>query len=192
MAFVPSRILVDANVLHSRTLRDWILLIESNGSGIFSTLWTEDIMVETLKSIRVRNPGITGREVHRLREKIVAAMSEQVIDYAAPADAPVADPLDRHVHGAAMAGQADMLVTCDRGFLDLSEEQTDELPYEILHPDQLLVQVDDSAAELVLSVTRWQWEYWRQKDPSTDLCQKLRNAQCPVFASRIENRLRDL
>ncbi|BDZ61537.1 hypothetical protein GCM10025873_13280 [Demequina sediminis] len=54
---MPTRVLLDANVLMSRTLRDAIFLIQIESPGMFATCWTEDILAETLYHLRRRNPG---------------------------------------------------------------------------------------------------------------------------------------
>jgi len=51
-----TRVLLDANVLVSRTLRDWVLLLQARAGGMFATCWTEDILAETIHAVRRRNP----------------------------------------------------------------------------------------------------------------------------------------
>lgn len=64
-------VLVDANVLVSRTLRDWLLqlCLVTNGD-MFEVKWTEDIMAEVIHTIRRRNPDIHGGSISNLRQKI--------------------------------------------------------------------------------------------------------------------------
>ena len=52
-----TRVLIDANVLYSRTLRDWILLLEIESEArMFKVHWTEDILAEVLYRTRRKSP----------------------------------------------------------------------------------------------------------------------------------------
>lgn len=69
---MPTRVLPDANVLHARTLRDWLLLLKDTGNAsMFHVFYTEDILAETIQSIRRRNPGLTGTEITKIRDAIL-------------------------------------------------------------------------------------------------------------------------
>ena len=58
-------VLPDANVLFSRTLRDWLFLLSSGGE-LYTVHSTPDILAETLSRYRDRFPHVTGEEVDRL------------------------------------------------------------------------------------------------------------------------------
>ncbi|MGC4175663.1 MAG: PIN domain-containing protein [Demequina sp.] len=177
--------LVDANVLASRTLRDWILMLQVQASGMFTTCWTEDILAETIHAMRKRNPAVAGSSITQVADTMRQVMGERIDAFEVIAFPDIRDEFDLHVHAAAIAGGVDMLVTLDSDFLELPTGVADELPYEILSPDSFLVLVDDSGPEHVREVLSQQWEYWRRRDPSTDLPQRLRNANCPEFAERV-------
>ncbi|MDO8150109.1 PIN domain-containing protein [Isoptericola sp. b408] len=180
------RILVDANVLYSRSLRDWLFLLEAGSNhNIFVTCYTEDIRVETLNNLRKDHPDMDGKALTVVSDRIAKSMWERIEDYPAIPDAPIADPYDRHVHAAAVAGGVDKLLTCDGGFLKLPEPVTDGLPYEICTPEELFLLVDDGHPDVVRDVARHQWEYHRKKDPSADLPSYLARAGCPQFAKRV-------
>jgi hypothetical protein len=91
-----------------------------------------------------------------------------------------------------------MLVTQDKGFLDLPEEQKDELAYEILSPDEFLILLDDSASQFVSSVTKKQSAYWvksRSENKATggmSLETALRKSGCPKFAARVRSHIKGL
>jgi len=92
---------------------------------------------------------------------------------------------DHHVHAATLASRADKLLTSnDRDF-----PESDDLPYEIYTPDELLVLIDDSAPYHVRSVTREQIDYWQKRrdegDAVKQLDEALRDADCPAFAERV-------
>jgi predicted nucleic acid-binding protein len=182
---VFTRVLVDANVLVSRTLRDWLLMIQIEAPGMYATCYTEDLLAEAVYSIRRRNPAMPGEAVTAIADTIRRVMSERIESFSIQELAALRDMDDLHVHSAAISGEVNMVLTDDKGFLGLPEAVTDALPYEIISADAFFVLVDDSSPEAVAAVTVSQWDYWRKKDPATDLPQRLRDAGCPEFAQRV-------
>ncbi|WP_062460736.1 PIN domain-containing protein [Demequina soli] len=180
-----TRVLLDANILVSRTLRDAILIAQVEQPGMFSTCWTEDILAEALYHVRRSNPGLNGTVVARLRDLLAASMSERISDYPIVPLQGLTDADDLHVHAAAVAGGVDLLVTDDRDFLELPESIVDRLPYDILSADDFLMLADDSAPAGVHRMVARQWEYWRGKDPASDLPGRFRSAGCHRFAERV-------
>jgi len=126
-----------------------------------------------------------GGAVTALADNLRRSMSERIDEFEMKPLAGLSDRDDLHVHAAAIGGSVDMLLTLDTDFLSLPDSITDALPYEILTPDSFLVLVDDSGPEYVREVVDTQWEYWRKKDPSVDLPQRLREVGCPIFAERV-------
>lgn len=187
-----TRVLADANVLHSRTLRDWLLLLalESRGST-FTLHYTEDILAETIATIRRGRVDLDGKAMTAIEDKIRGSMTSRIEEYPPSPQSPLADAKDRHVHSAAVAGHIGILVTADRGFLDLAESVTDNLPYEILCPDAFLVLIDDSSPQLVQTTTKRQHTYWTQRGVS-NLATKLRSSGCQEFADRVAGHLRSV
>lgn len=183
-----SRILVDANVLYSRTLRDWLLMLQlETAATMFTTCWTVDILAETIANVRKKNPHMQGGAMTALHDHVTGSMTEQIVQYG-PADGdPIADVYDRHVHAAAISGQVDILMTADTDFLDLPQDVTDTLPYEICTADGVFTLIDDGNPAAVRTVAGAQWEYWRRKSPSSDLPAKLAASGCPAFALRVSD-----
>ena len=54
-----SVVLADANILFSRTLRDWLLLVHLDG-GPIRVHYTEDILAETVCRLRREHPSRRG------------------------------------------------------------------------------------------------------------------------------------
>ncbi|WP_133626169.1 hypothetical protein [Enemella evansiae] len=105
---MTTRVLVDANVLHPRTLRDWLLMLKlQTGTQMFTLASTEDILAETIHSIRRRYPHMAGGVMARTRELITQTLDEMIRDYPV-GDFPGADINDSHVHGAAVHAQVDI------------------------------------------------------------------------------------
>src|SRR5690625_615446 len=89
-------VLVDANVLSSRVLRDWLLqlCLETKGE-IFDVRWTEDILAEAIKSIRRRHPEISGGYISSVRDKIVEVLPHgRIVDFHVTGAYQGSDPLD--------------------------------------------------------------------------------------------------
>lgn len=185
------RVFVDANVLYSKTLRDWLFLLRLTGSGaIFQLHSTHDVVHEAMYHLRRRSPLRRGSSLEQVRQQILQSLDEVVTEFDPAIQFPGRDVHDRHVHAAAVACRADILITQDRGFLNLPN--LDELDYEVYHPDDFFVQFDDSAPRTVMEVTQSQRRYWATKKHHSGLAAALRKAGCPNFAVRVEKHLKTL
>lgn len=180
------RVLADANVLYSRTLRDWLILLElQSGTGLFKNYWTEDILSEVLYRMRRERPGAPGRYIANVHDKIVNSLEGgRVDDFEIDGSFPGSDPNDQHVHAAAIACGASYVITMDGGFRSASIDP-DALPYEVHSPDSFFVLVDDSAPRRVRAVTEEQDKYWSRRPGAKSLADALRDAGCPEFAERV-------
>lgn len=192
---MTNRVLVDACVLAPKTLRDWLLLLRLQESGsLFSLCYTEDVLAETIKAIRRRYPDLPGTELTKIRDKIVKVMDDRIDAYGhGQGEEAISDEFDRHLHAAATDGRVHTLVTLDNGFLNLTEDVTDRFDYEISSPDDFFVMVDKADPALVKAVLQYQMKH-RAKigHPDFDFGGALRNSNCPIFADRITQRLKQL
>lgn len=193
------RVFLDANILFSRTLRDWLFLLRIETEGnMFSLSTSEDALVEAQHSFRKKNPHVSGNAVSRIRETTARFCDEVLTDYPVQTAGPFSDIHDLHIHSAAVAAHSHILVTKDKGFLDLDEDQKDDLPYEIVSADEFLVLVDDSASQFVQSVTKLQNEYWAQEAGGNGqksiggIVDALQQSECPGFAFRVRGHLQQL
>lgn len=182
-------VLADANVLWSRTLRDWLFQLRLEANGMFTVQATEDILAEVIYTLRREHPEWDGSKITRIRDHLSTFLDERIEAYPTDGSYPLSDPDDRHVHAAAVAGESDKLLTCDTGWLNLSEDLLDQLPYEVHHPDSFFVLVDDSASWVVRAVTLTQAQYWYSREGEVDLAGQLRKAACPEFAERVAHHL---
>ncbi len=74
---------------------------------MFHVFYTEDILAETIQSIRRRNSGLSGTEITKVRDAIAGTMDGRIDDYPSGQDAvALTDPFDRHIHAAAVAGSS--------------------------------------------------------------------------------------
>lgn len=187
---IAHNVLVDANVLYSRTLRDWLALIYLADSELFRVRWTTDIVTEALYRLRKNHPEWDGAKIDAARGHIEDTFLDgRVVDFTVDGSFLGCDPHDAHVHAAAIACNADILLTSNiSDFLPPSVD-SDSLPYELWRPDEFFVMLDDAAPDVVRSVTADQLDYWMQKDGEADLPKSLRNADAPAFADRVRRHL---
>ena len=187
---LTTTVLPDANVLFSRTLRDWLGLCALHGpDGWYEVRWTEDILAETLYHLRMKNPAASYAQIGGIRDKIVAAFSGgRIAGY--PIDPTIAYPdiFDAHVHAAAVHGGVDFVLTADRDFEKLAEI-LDSLPYEVHSPDSFFCLLDDSSPRSIRLVIKEQIDYWSKRQGRFNLCTQLVNAGAPQFAERVRAHL---
>ena len=181
-------VFVDANVWFSRTLRDWIgMLYTTPDASPFEIRWSEDVLAEVLYHLRREHPDWDGGRITRVRELIAGTFENgRVEDFAIGEDYGGKDGLDAHVHAAAVACGADILVTTNVADFAWDENES---PYEVLTPDEFLLLVDDAAPELVPEVTVKMCHYWFRRQAEANLPRKLKDAGCPGFAERVRRHL---
>lgn len=187
---MPQRVFVDANVLASRTILDWLFALHCLAGSMFVFHTSQDVLVEAARSLRKRLPTAPGKIIQDRVTKVEAVMEEIVSDF--PGDIPF-DGLDRndyHVHAAAVASRADIVLTdnSERDITTSAELQH----YEILNTDDFLMLVHDSAPHLVLECTKQQLDYWQTQKNFRGLDEALKQAGCPNFASAVREALKVL
>lgn len=149
--------------------------------------WTEDVLAETIYHLRRSHPDWDGAKTTSIRDLIARTFEGgRVDDFKIDDSFPGSDTNDRHVHAAAVACQANFLLTCDKGFF-VADQDADAMPYEVYQPDDFFVVVDDNVPHLVRQVTREQTVYWVKRTGRADLASKLIDAGCPEFAERVRS-----
>lgn len=105
------RALLDANVLYPAGLRDMLLRLADR--YLFVPLWSADIHEEWIRSLLADRPDLDAAVLERTRTVMDGHFPEAiVIGYESLAgDLDLPDPGDRHVLAAAIAGQAQVIVT---------------------------------------------------------------------------------
>jgi len=194
----PQKVFLDANILFSRTLRDWFFQLRLNSQGdLFTVATSEEAIVEVQSRLRKENPGLSGQVVSRFRNQVTDFCDEFASEYLVPEIREIADEQDWHIHAAVLKLSSDILITSDKGFLTCREVLQESYNYEILHPDEFLVLVDDNWPSLVRRVTDLQSIYWAEKElhsgaKSRKLATMLSDAKCPAFAARVQQHLKAL
>lgn len=161
---------------------------------MFHLAYTEDIMAETIHSMRRSNPGMPGRAIAAARDNMLKVLDLRITDYPSGQDATqITDRFDRHVHAAAISGGVDCIITNDHGFTKMPLADRDELEDEIYTPDEFLVLIDDASPSLVRTTTKMQIDHFaKPKHPSYDLPGALVASGCPNFADRVKSRCREI
>ncbi len=159
---------------------------------MFLLCTSEDVIAETLSKLRDNNPRWDGGQITRIRAAIVEVFDELVDDFDGSVAYQGADPDDFHVHAAALAAQAQILLTCDHGLLN--QPNADELEYEAYHPDDFFVLVNDSAPLNVREASLAQLRYYANKngERNSGLVDALIAAGSPHFAECVRLHLVDL
>jgi hypothetical protein len=187
-----TKVLVDANVLFSRTLRDWLaLLYLQPGNEMFEVMWTDDIMVEFHYHLRKKHPLLDDAQVGGIRRRLEDTFrTGRITGYTIDKSVTYPDVGDAHVHCAAVYANVDILLT------DNVEDFTrmDNLPYEIYSADEFFELVDNSAPHIVRAVTAEQLVYHVRKNSTNNvsLPQRLKAAGAPAFAERVREHLQTL
>jgi hypothetical protein len=182
-----TRVFVDANVLYSRTLRDWLMLLQLRSGGeIYSVYWSEDVLAEAIYRLRRSHPDWDGGKITYIRDLITQVFEGgRVDDFVVDGSFGGNDANDRHVHAAALACSADIVLSDDGGFFSAAEYDERTAPYESYRPDEFFLLVDDSSPDLVRKVTLEQTIHWRNKTGRADLAGPLAAAGCTRFGQRV-------
>lgn len=184
---MPAVVIYDACVLHPAPLRD--LLIRLARAGLVRARWTDAILDECFRSIVRRRPELAA-PLERTRELMIAAVPDCLIDgYAGLIDTvELPDPDDRHVLAAAIRGGADAIVTANLG--DFPQNVLNRYQVEAKHPDDLVVELVDSAPAVVLAVVARQAADLRRPPRSVDdVLDLLQGVGLPVAVARIRELL---
>jgi hypothetical protein len=188
-----TRVFVDADVLFSRTLRDWLFMpkLESSG-GMYTVATSVDVIAEATARYRDRHPKAPGGVITSMFKLIEENIDERVEQYTIDDSFVGDDPGDAHVDAAARACRADVLLTVDGGWHKMTDEQLDVLPYEPQRPDDFFCIVEASSPNLIQKVIVKQMTYWFKKNGAVDLPAALRAAGCPEFADRVRQRVQNM
>ena len=175
------RVFVDANILYSRTIRDWLFALSTSKMQMFDLFSSEDVFAEVVYHYRRRNPK---RELFNVVDHYDCERAQ--------ADYMGADPNDLHLHAAAVDNDCSVLLTNDRKlYASLDESQLDGLPYSVCTADDFFCDLAESSAVLLDQAVTCELQYWSKKCPDgvTDFADRLTRAECPRFAYLVKRAL---
>lgn len=139
-------VFVDANILFSKTLMDWLFFLREENPGMFQLIGTQDVFSEVLYNMRRSNPRAPGIRISRRLELMKECMDSVVSDFPGGLDFSGADKNDYHAHAAATSQDADFILTQDRPS-DFTSSPDNEVS-EIIIPDDFFTLVADSNPHL--------------------------------------------
>lgn len=187
-------VFVDANILYSRTVRDWLFALSTSEVQAFELFASEDVLAEVVYHFRRNNPSRSGGSVKALVDQMreLVVMVSRYDCERARTDYLGADPNDLHLHAAAKDGNCSILLTDDRElYAGLSEEQLDSLPYSVCTSDEFFCDLAESSAVLLDQAVTCELRYWSGKHPDGgfDLAGQLAMAGCPRFGYLVKRAL---
>ncbi len=129
--------LLDANVLYSMPLRDFLLRLAT--VDLYTPKWTDRIQEEWIRNLLLKREDLQRERLERTRDAMNKAFPDANVEgYESLVDGlTLPDQDDRHVLAAAIRGRADVIVT-----FNLKHFPADALTgydIEALHPDAFIV-----------------------------------------------------
>jgi predicted nucleic acid-binding protein len=192
---VPLTAFLDANVIYSRCLRDWLILIALDSHyTAFRPRWSEAVLAEAFYHLRRKHPAAPERAIERWREQLDQHFPESKVTHWNPESVPPpADPNDHHVLAAAHAGHADILVTAEIAAVPDFQACLDKIDsgVTVLHVDDFLCMISDRYPSVVRRRYLSQIKYQRGRDgvdeeTAADACKDaLDRAGATRFAFRL-------
>ncbi|MCS6711978.1 PIN domain-containing protein [Brachybacterium sp. EF45031] len=152
------RVFVDANIFVSRTIMDWLFHLRRANEGMFQLHSTNDVFAEALAATRDRNPRAPGSLLEDRMNKIRECVDEVVPTFPGNLSFTGSDEGDYHVHAAAIASRADIILTQNKP-RDITQNPDDE-PYEVYSADDFFILVVQSNPRCLVSCTKNQLAYW--------------------------------
>jgi predicted nucleic acid-binding protein len=184
---VAYSVVLDACVLYPASLRDTLLRFAH--AEFYDVLWSARILDEAERNL-IDDGRVSAEGAHRLRSKMAEAFDGACVGAATIAgleSAMTNDPKDRHVLAAAVASQAQAVITMN--LKDFPEAASALYGIEILHPDEFLMVLYGLDSELAVDIITSQAGALRNPPLTVeDLLDKLA-VTVPAFAAAIRRHL---
>ncbi len=159
---MPLVVVYDANVLYPSTLRD--VLIRVGLARLVQPKWTEQILDEVFRNLRVNRPDLDPARLKRTRELMNASIRdvtvtgfEQLIEQLT-----IPDPHDRHVLAAAIHAGAQVIVT--KNLRDFPAPALTPWGVEAQHPDAFLTSVHQNHPDALSDIAKAIARAWGAPD----------------------------
>jgi hypothetical protein len=143
---------LDASVLYPVSLRNLLMRLTLN--GLFQARWSAHVHEEWIRAVLRDRPDVPVARLRQLRD----AMDRHAEDCLVTGYEPLIEGLslpdsdDRHVLAAAIAGRADVIVTCN--LKDFPDAILEGYGIEAQHPDEFVRHLIDLAPVLVIDAVR--------------------------------------
>lgn len=157
---------------------------------MFQIHTTEHVIAEVLNNKLKKHPLEAGSLVMTHMKQIRECLDEIVENFPGGEPFTGTDINDYHVHAAAIACQADIILTSDK--TENITQDPDAEPYEIYTPDDFFTLVAKSNRASAFRVTQGQFNYWRSKPKSEPIDKALKKANCSKFAEIVRKHLQTI
>jgi predicted nucleic acid-binding protein len=163
---VPFIVVYDANVLYPNSLRD--LLIRLAQAGLVEAKWTEQILDETFRNLKLNRADLDPVKLDRTRALMNRAVRDvMVTGYEPLIDAlELPDPDDRHVLAAAIKARAQLIVTDD--LKDFPQQKLAPWNVEALSADDFVLDLIDLNQQGVYAQVQRMADAWQNPPGSVD------------------------
>lgn len=183
-------VLVDANVLYSRVLRDFLLY--SADAELITVLWSRKILEEMTRHLMANVSGFTEESATRLIDAMNIAFPFAVVEpgpkeYESLASVELPDEDDRHVIAAALVGEATIL--CTANLKHFPGDVHAGFGIEVIAPDALLTRLMRDHPAQMIEVHRVARSSLKGGTDESTLA-ALRRADAPFAADALEYALR--
>ena len=143
---------IDADVLYSASLRDFLLRLACDGS--FSPFWSDEIHEEWIRNLLKNRPELKRENLERTRRNMDSRFPKALVggyESIIPT-LKLPDQGDRHVLAAAIHAEADSIITFNLKHFPKAALE----PYgiEAMSPDKFVLRLIQEKANLVLMVVK--------------------------------------
>lgn len=164
---VPLTVFVDANILYSRCLRDWLVLmaLDSHRTA-YDLRWSEAVLAEAFYHLRRNHPSAPAQQIECWRDLLDENFPEAKVAHWDPQSVPCPTDLnDHHVLAAAHSGKVDILITRDGDIKDF-QQCLDQAGagIDVQHVDDFLCMIADRYPDLVQRRFLHQVMYWQRRN----------------------------
>lgn len=179
------RAVVDADIIFSRVLHELIGRL-AVGPRLFDLVWSDELLGEA-KSSLVDKKGLSDEAAeawvgHIWREFPSGRVNPVKVADDLDVESLTRDPEDVHVCALAIAGNAELLFTFDRGYL---KEPLRGHGVEVPDLDRFLVDQCKQQPEVFARIVERQAEVWRGGHPVEELLAAFSRANVPRFAEAL-------
>jgi predicted nucleic acid-binding protein len=159
-------VIYDACVLYPAPLRSLLMYLAM--TDLFRARWTEAIHAEWMRNVQKDYSDITREQVERIRDLMNTHVRDCLVTgyEALIPSLTLPDPDDRHVLAAAIRAGARVIVTANLS--DFPVDLLEKYGIEAQHPDEFVMRLLDSAADIVCSAARQQRESLKRPPKTVD------------------------
>ncbi len=184
-----ARVFVDTNVLFPFSVMDLMLALTED--AVHEVIWTDALLAEWERVIveqQRRSADSAARVTAAIRSYFVESQILESTYVDLIDDMPSKDPDDRRHIAAAVAGNAQFIITWNRG--DFPAEPLARLGIRVADPDEYLHELlSELPSEVVATVVRLASEKRRPPRTALDMAESLAKAGVPTFAGELRSLL---